>query len=84
MPMGRSSTPGQLVNRETIDGKVWVHGRQFEFMVPNYYADYFATVSEHIAVLVTFSAYRAGFKSHSSVSICRSMATIRRQTHPNH
>ena len=82
MPTGRSSTL-ELVNRETIDGKVWVHGRQFEFMVPNYYADYFATVSEHIAVLVTFSAYRENFQI-AFERFYRSMATIRPETHPNH
>jgi hypothetical protein len=82
MPTGRSSTL-EFVKRETIDDKVWVHGRQFESEVPNYYTDYFATVSDHIAMLVTFSAYRENFQT-AFERFYPSMATIRPETHPNH
>jgi hypothetical protein len=82
MPTGRSSTL-EFVRRETIDNKVWVHGRQFESEVPNYYTDYFATVSDHIAMLVTFSAHRENFQT-AFQRFYPSMATIRPETHPNH
>jgi hypothetical protein len=81
MSTGRSSTL-EFVKRETIDDKVWVHGRQFESEVPNYYTDYFATVSDHIAMLVTFSAYRENFQT-AFERFYPSMATIRPETHPN-
>jgi hypothetical protein len=82
MPTGRSSTL-EFVKRETIGDKIWVHGRQFESEVPNYYTDYFATVSDHIAILVTFSAYRENFQT-AFERFDPSMATIRPETHPNH
>ncbi len=81
-PTGRSSTV-EFVKRETIGDKVWVHGRQFESEVPNYYTDYFATVSDQIAILVTFSAYRDNFQT-AFERFYPSMATIRAETHPNH
>ncbi|VTZ26883.1 conserved exported hypothetical protein [Methylocella tundrae] len=79
MPMGRSSTL-EFVRRETIGDKVWVHGRQFESEVPNYYTDYFATVSDHIAMLVTFSAYQENFQT-AFERFYPSMATIRPKKH---
>jgi hypothetical protein len=82
MPTGRSSTL-EFVKRETIGDKVWVHGRQFESEAPNYYTDYFATVSDHIAILVTFSAYRQNFQAAFD-RFYPSIATLRPKTHPNH
>jgi hypothetical protein len=61
LPTGRSSTV-EFVKRETIAGRMWVHGRQFESEVPNFYTDYFATVDDRVAILVTFSAHRQFFQ----------------------
>jgi len=75
LPTGRSSTV-QFVRRETIGDKMWVHSRQFESEVPNYYTDYFATVGDDIAILVTFSAYRLSFQT-AFERFYPSIATIR-------
>jgi hypothetical protein len=75
VPTGRSSTV-EFVRRETIGDRTWVHGRQFESEVPNYYTDYFATVGDQIALLVTFSAYRQSFQT-AFERFYPSMATIR-------
>lgn len=81
-PTGRSSTV-EFVKRETIGDRTWVHGRQFESKVPNYYTDYFATVDDEIAILVTFSAYRQSFQT-AFERFYPSMATIRPETRANH
>jgi hypothetical protein len=81
LPTGRSSTV-QFVRRETIGDKTWVHSRQFESEVPNYYTDYFATVSDDIAILVTFSAYRLSFQV-AFERFYPSMATIRPEVRSN-
>ena len=82
MPTGRSSTL-EFVKRETIGEEVWVHGRQFEAEVPNYYTDYFATVGDGIAILVTFSAYRGNFLTAFD-RFYPSMASIRPETYSSH
>jgi hypothetical protein len=61
MPTGRSSKV-EFVIREPIGARMWVHSRQFESEVPNYYTDYFATVDDEIAILLTFSAYKDSFQ----------------------
>jgi hypothetical protein len=81
-PTGRSSTV-EFVKRETIGDRTWVHGRQFESEVPNYYTDYFATVDDKISILVTFSAYRQSFQT-AFERFYPSMATIRPETRANH
>jgi hypothetical protein len=81
LPTGRSSTI-QFVRRETIGDKTWVHSRQFESEVPNYYTDYFATVGDDIAILVTFSAYRQTFQI-AFERFYPSMATIRPEVRSN-
>lgn len=74
LPLAPSTV--EFVKRETIGERTWVHGRQFESEVPNYYTDYFATVDDEIAILVTFSAYRQSFQT-AFERFCPSIATIR-------
>lgn len=75
LPTGRSSTV-EFVRRETIGGRLWIHGRQFESEVANFYTDYFATVDDRIAILVTFSAHRQFFQ-RAFDRFYPTMATIR-------
>ena len=74
-PIGRSSRV-EFVREERISGQTWIHGRQFESEVPNYYTDYFAGIESHIAILVTFSAHRSTFES-AFARFYPSMASIR-------
>jgi hypothetical protein len=77
-PLGRSSRI-LFVRSEPISTRMWVHGRQFESEVPNYYTDYFATVDEQIAILVTFSAHTSVF-DRAFAQFYPSMASIRPKT----
>jgi hypothetical protein len=79
MPTGRSSTL-EFVKRETIGDKVWVHGRQFESEVPNYYTDYFAAVSDQIAKRAT--ARRASCRSCGKFQAAAASKRDRRDRHP--
>ncbi|KQQ35542.1 hypothetical protein ASG19_17805 [Rhizobium sp. Leaf306] len=72
--IGRSSRV-EFARQEEINGVTWIHGRQFESEVPDYYTDYFATVDSKIAVLVTFSAREDGFDS-AYAQFFPSMSTI--------
>jgi hypothetical protein len=81
VPSGRSSTV-EFVRRETIGDRTWVHSRQFESEVPNYYTDYFVTVDDEIGILVTFSAYRQYFQI-AFERFYPSMATIRPEIRSN-
>jgi len=74
-PTGRSSTV-EFVRRDAIGNRTWVHSRQFESEIRNYFTDYFATVDEKIAILVTFSAHRQSFQT-AFERFYPSMATIR-------
>jgi hypothetical protein len=73
-PLGRSSRV-IFVRSEAIGARTWIHGRQFESEVPNYYTEYFATVDDQIAILVTFSAHSSIF-DRALQQFYPSMATI--------
>ena len=60
-PVGRSSRV-IFVKSEEIGKRTWIHGRQFESELANYYTDYFAIVDEQIAILVTFAAHISVFE----------------------
>jgi hypothetical protein len=77
-PLGRSSRVF-FVRPEIISTRTWIHGRQFESEVPNYYTDYFATVDDQIAILVTFSAHSSVF-DRAFAQFYPSMATIQPKT----
>jgi hypothetical protein len=73
-PTGRSSRVF-FVRSEMISTRTWIHGRQFESEVPNYHTDYFATVDDQIAMLVTFSAHTSVF-DRAFAQFYPSMASI--------
>jgi hypothetical protein len=73
-PIGRSSRV-EFVRPEEIGGRMWIHGRHFESEVPGFYTEYFATVDERIAILVTLSAHRTVFDA-AFARFYPTMATI--------
>ena len=73
-PLGRSSRV-VFVRSEIIATRTWIHGRQFESELPNYYTEYFATVDDQIAILVTFSAHSSVF-DRALAQFYPSMASI--------
>jgi hypothetical protein len=79
--LGRSSRV-EFVKQERINDVDWIHGRQFESEVPNYYTDYFVGIQEGIAILVTFSAHESVFDS-AYAQFFPSMSTIRAVATPN-
>jgi len=80
----RDAPPPSNSSSARRSGQDWVHGNNSNPKVPNYYTDYFATVSRiHIAIGVTFSAYREKLSQPHGVSIQHG-PRFRPETHPNH
>ncbi|WP_049976046.1 hypothetical protein [Azospirillum sp. B506] len=73
-PTGRMSRV-KFVREDIIADHSWVHGRHYESEVPGYVTDYFATVKNDIAIVVTFSAHQSVFDLYYA-RFYPSMATI--------
>jgi hypothetical protein len=46
------------VGQRRLGGRDWIVGRHFESEVRNYTTDYYAALTSHKAILITFSAHR--------------------------
>lgn len=46
------------VGTQRIGAREWVVGRHFESEVRNYYTDYYAGLTSHVAILITFSTHK--------------------------
>lgn len=52
------------VGRRVIGTHTWFTGMHFQSEVENYYTDYYAILTSHSAVLVTFSAHKKHLAKH--------------------
>ena len=52
------------VGRRWIKGYTWTTGLHFQSEVTNYFTEYLAVVTSHVAVLVTFSAHKDFLEKH--------------------
>ncbi|TAK91195.1 MAG: hypothetical protein EPO06_05425 [Burkholderiaceae bacterium] len=70
-PKESKSRDGSLVKSEVvrvgnrqIKGYTWITGLHFQSEVTNYFTEYLAVVTSHVAVLITFSAHKDSVEKH--------------------
>jgi len=54
------------VKQQTIHNQPWVNGFHYSSEALNYYTRYLATIKDHVAVLVTFSAHKLHYTKYSA------------------
>lgn len=70
-PRNTRSADGTIVQSEVrrvdtrrVAGYDWVSALHYQSEVPGYFTEYYATVTSHVAILVTFSAHRDHVERH--------------------
>jgi hypothetical protein len=53
------------VEHRQIGGYWWVNGVHYQSEVPNYLTEYYATLTSHVAILVTFSVHLGHMDEHN-------------------
>jgi hypothetical protein len=72
-PKARNAKSGHQLNSTVIEvrqqhlaGHSWIVARHLNSEIENYYTDYYASLTSHIAVLVTFSAHKERHRDFQS------------------